>query len=174
MRKHIFVFAVIAIPASSAIAAGAEKPPENATLLEDARKHFRPLPAVPAAEGIPAARIELGRLLFFEPRVSADGNVSCAHCHRPDLYGTDGVAKSFGVFGRANPRNAPTVFNAALLFKQHWRGDRENLEDQAKLFELLRPEQAIGVRLTEGYQLDPEQSTSAVIVHHPQAKYFMV
>ncbi len=67
------------------------------------------------------------------------------------------------------------------LFQQHYRGSRysfgypacPNLEDQVKLFELLRPER-IGVKLSEGYQLHPEQSTSAIIVHHPQAKYFNV
>lgn len=60
------------------------------------------------------------------------------------------------------------------LFSQHYQGSRYSfgypacprLEDQVKLFELLRPER-IGVRLTEGYQLVPEQSTSAIIVHHP-------
>ncbi|MBI3274619.1 MAG: cytochrome-c peroxidase, partial [Methylocystis sp.] len=131
MRKHILFLscAVLAIPALSAVAEEPTTEPEIKTLLEDAQKHFRPLPAVPAAR---SERVELGRRLFFEPRVSADGKVSCAHCHQPALYGADGLAKSKGVFGRANARNAPTVFNAALQFKQHWRGDRESLEDQAQ------------------------------------------
>ncbi len=68
------------------------------------------------------------------------------------------------------------------LFHQKYRGSRysfgypacPNLEDQAKIFELLEPEKNIGVRLTEGFHLEPEQSTNAVIVHHPQAKYFVV
>ena len=67
------------------------------------------------------------------------------------------------------------------LFSQHYQGSRysfgypacPNLEDQVKLFELLKPER-IGVSLSEEYQLDPEQSTSAIIIHHPEAKYFMV
>ncbi|MBV8206142.1 MAG: cobalamin-dependent protein, partial [Acidobacteria bacterium] len=67
------------------------------------------------------------------------------------------------------------------LFHQKYRGSRysfgypacPNLEDQAKLFALLDPEQAVGVRLTSGFQLEPEQSTSAVVVHHPAAKYFV-
>jgi 5-methyltetrahydrofolate--homocysteine methyltransferase len=49
-----------------------------------------------------------------------------------------------------------------------------NLEDQAKIFKLLEPEKSIGVRLTEGYRLEPKQSTNAILVHHPQAKYFVV
>ena len=68
------------------------------------------------------------------------------------------------------------------LFHQKYRGSRysfgypacPNLEDQAKIFALLHPEDNIGVRLTESYHLEPEQSTDAIIVHHPQAKYFVV
>ena len=68
------------------------------------------------------------------------------------------------------------------LFHQKYRGSRysfgypacPNLEDQTKIFALLKPEEAIGVRLTEGYHLEPEQSTNALVVHHPQAKYFVV
>ena len=68
------------------------------------------------------------------------------------------------------------------LFHQKYRGSRysfgypacPNLEDQTKLFALLKPEENIGVRLTSGFLLDPEQSTSAIVVHHPAAKYFVV
>src|SRR6266542_3861361 len=67
------------------------------------------------------------------------------------------------------------------LFHQKYRGSRyrfgypacPNLEDQTKLFELLHPEENVGVRLTTGFLLDPEQSTSAIVVHHPAAKYFL-
>jgi 5-methyltetrahydrofolate--homocysteine methyltransferase len=68
------------------------------------------------------------------------------------------------------------------LFHQKYQGSRysfgypacPNLEDQTKLFALLKPEEAIGVRLTSAYLLEPEQSTSAIVVHHPNAKYFVV
>jgi cytochrome c peroxidase len=76
-------------------------------------------------------RVELGRALFFDPRPSLDGTVSCSRCHLPALYGTDGLSKAIGVKNRDNPRNAPTVLNAALGFVAHWRGDRKNVEDQA-------------------------------------------
>jgi 5-methyltetrahydrofolate--homocysteine methyltransferase len=67
------------------------------------------------------------------------------------------------------------------LFHQKYRGSRysfgypacPNLEDQTKIFALLKPEENIGVRLTSGFHMEPEQSTSAIIVHHPQAKYFV-
>jgi 5-methyltetrahydrofolate--homocysteine methyltransferase len=67
------------------------------------------------------------------------------------------------------------------LFHQKYRGSRysfgypacPNLEDQSKLFALLKPEETVGVRLTSGFLLEPEQSTSAIVVHHPAAKYFV-
>ncbi|HUJ94525.1 MAG TPA: methionine synthase [Terriglobales bacterium] len=67
------------------------------------------------------------------------------------------------------------------LFHQKYRGSRysfgypacPNLEDQTKLFALLHPEENVGVRLTSGFLLEPEQSTSAIVVHHPGAKYFV-
>jgi len=68
------------------------------------------------------------------------------------------------------------------LFHQKYRGSRysfgypacPHLEDQTKLFALLHPEENVGVRLTSGFLLEPEQSTSAIVVHHPAAKYFVV
>ncbi len=68
------------------------------------------------------------------------------------------------------------------LFHQKYRGSRysfgypacPHLEDQTKLFALLKPEENVGVRLTSGFLLEPEQSTSAIVVHHPAAKYFVV
>jgi len=75
-------------------------------------------------------------------------------------------------------KDAPEI---RKLFSQHYQGSRysfgypacPNLEDQAKLFQLLQPER-IGVTLTEEFQLEPEQSTSAIIVHNPEARYFFV
>jgi cytochrome c peroxidase len=103
-------------------------------LLRQAQGFFQPLPENMATPEfpIPPERVDLGRKLFFDPRISVDGTVSCARCHQPALYGTDGLAKPRGAHDKLNPRNAPTVLNAALQFKEHWRGDRANVEDQAK------------------------------------------
>jgi cytochrome c peroxidase len=103
-------------------------------LLKDAQRVFKPLPKDAAVPGFPTTpeRVELGRMLFFDPRVSIDGTVSCSRCHLAALFGTDGLPKSRGAFDQLNDRRAPTVFNAALQFKVHWRGDRENVEDQAR------------------------------------------
>src|SRR5215813_411774 len=105
-----------------------------AVLLTRAQMLFQPLPQEmdPAASPTHPARVALGRMLYFDPRWTVEGNVSCATCHQPALYGTDALAKSIGVQHRTHPRNAPTVLNAELNFIQHWWGDRKDLEDQAE------------------------------------------
>lgn len=100
-------------------------------LREWAKQSLEPLRVEKYTGRQPSELVELGRMLFFEPRVSVDGTVSCSRCHLPQLYGTDGLPRSIGAGGKANPRNSPTVLNSALQFSQHWRGDRESLEDQA-------------------------------------------
>ncbi|HQZ95878.1 MAG TPA: vitamin B12 dependent-methionine synthase activation domain-containing protein, partial [Pyrinomonadaceae bacterium] len=84
------------------------------------------------------------------------------------------IREELGIAGK----DAPEM---AKLFHQGYQGSRysfgypacPDLEDQVKIFELLQPER-IGVELTEEFQLDPEQSTSAIIIHHPDAKYFNI
>lgn len=106
---------------------------DNQTLLSQAQRLFQPLPKEMGTDEYPVMpeRVDLGRKLFFDPRFSLDGTVSCAKCHQPSLYGTDALSKSIGVKSLNNPRNAPTVLNAALQMASHWRGDRKNVEDQA-------------------------------------------
>ena len=127
--KCLFVASSIALSvASPAIAA------DDAALLKEALQIFRPLPKYANGPGTPLVedQVALGRLLFFDPRITADSDVSCATCHQPALYGTDGRPTSIGVKQRPHPRNAPTIFNAALFSIIHWRGDRSGLEDQAE------------------------------------------
>jgi cytochrome c peroxidase len=106
---------------------------EETALLQQAQALFKPLPQDMGTPEFPTTlgRVALGRALFFDPRWTAEENVSCATCHQPALYGTDALAKSIGVQHRTHPRHAPTVLNAALNFTQHWWGDRKNAEDQA-------------------------------------------
>lgn len=130
LRKTGCVFSMaIALTASVARAATSD----DEALLKQAQGIFKPLPQNMGTAEYPITpeRVTLGRLLFFDPRISLDGTVSCSKCHQPALYGTDALAKPIGVKDRENPRNAPTVLNAALQFAAHWRGDRVNVEDQA-------------------------------------------
>jgi len=106
---------------------------DDSKLLKEAQGAFRPLPKDAATEKFPVTpdRVSLGRKLFFDPRISADGTGSCVRCHQPSLYGADGVAKSIGLHDKVLPRNAPTVLNSGLQFKAHWDGVFENVEAQA-------------------------------------------
>jgi cytochrome c peroxidase len=112
---------------------GALAQDQDTLLLQQARTLFKKLPAdfADAQHPITPERIGLGKALFFDPRWSVDRNVSCATCHNPALYFTDGLSKSIGVKSKQHPRNAPTVLNMAGHISAHWRGDRKDVEDQA-------------------------------------------
>jgi cytochrome c peroxidase len=78
-----------------------------------------------------AAKIELGRKLFHDPRLSHDDTISCASCHDLRFGGVDRSGTAIGVEGQIGPINTPTVFNAALNVVQFWDGRAEDLEHQA-------------------------------------------
>jgi len=88
----------------------------------------------PANNPTTPAKVALGRKLFFDKRLSADGTLSCASCHAlsPDKAGSDGRAVSVGIDGQQGTRNAPTVLNAAFQRALFWDGRAGSLEEQAK------------------------------------------
>lgn len=77
------------------------------------------------------AKVELGKLLFFDPRLSKDGSVSCASCHVPAAGFSDPRQFSLGVGGKQGGRNAPPAMNAAYHHLQFWDGRAGSLEEQA-------------------------------------------
>ncbi len=89
-------------------------------------------PPVPEDNPLTPEKIELGKQLFFDPRLSVDGTVSCNSCHNVMASGTDNRPVSVGVGGQKGGRSAPTVWNAAFLTAQFWDGRAATLEDQAK------------------------------------------
>jgi len=103
-------------------------------LIKRASQILGPLPAsMPSVENpITPEKVKLGKMLFYESRISVDGTVSCAKCHPIALYAADGLKKSIGNHCKENPRNDPTVFNAASQISEHWIGNRTSVEDQAK------------------------------------------
>lgn len=108
-------------------------PSKNATLVE-----IPPplgIPAVPFPNDNPPSRdrIELGRQLFFEPKLSSDGSTSCASCHKPEHGFADDKAASSGIGGLKGKRHTPTLINSALQTYQFWDGRASSLEDQALL-----------------------------------------
>lgn len=107
----------------------------DAELRELALEVFEPLPStVPSVPGNPFTpeKIELGKSLFFDPRLSASGLFSCASCHNLATGGDDNLAVSIGHGWQKGPRNSPTVFNSVLNETQFWDGRAATLAEQAK------------------------------------------
>ncbi len=95
---------------------------------------FRALPDVaPAPLDNPQspAKIELGKMLYFDPRLSVDGTISCNSCHNVMADGADGRAVGVGVRGQRGGRGSPTVWNSAFHSVQFWDGRAPSLEAQA-------------------------------------------
>jgi cytochrome c peroxidase len=86
---------------------------------------------IPKNNPLNADKIELGRKLFFDQRLSVDGTIACATCHQPELGFTDGKPLAEGVFGRRGPRNSPTIFNVIFNPAQFWDGRTDTLDQQA-------------------------------------------
>jgi cytochrome c peroxidase len=97
-------------------------------------KRFAPLPAVVPSETNPfnEAKIELGRMLYYEPRLSRNHKISCNSCHMLDRYGVDNEPTSDGFRNQKGDRNSPTVYNAAGHVAQFWDGRAKDIEEQAK------------------------------------------
>ena len=102
-------------------------------LAEDIKPPLGLLPLNwPADNPYTAAKAELGKLLYFDRRLSADNSVSCASCHDPKYGYTDGAPVSTGMKGQKGGRSAPTVINRAYSLNQFWDGRAATLEEQAK------------------------------------------
>jgi len=103
-------------------------------LTLQARELFKPIPAkAPELAGNPATaeKIALGRMLYFDPRLSVTHSISCASCHNIGLGGADNSPTSAGFHGTRGARNAPTVFNSVFNFAQFWDGRAKDLDEQA-------------------------------------------
>jgi cytochrome c peroxidase len=103
-------------------------------LLDQARLMFQPIPATPPAldRGPTAAqKVALGKMLFFEPRLSQSHNIACSSCHNLGLGGGDALETSLGHRSQHGGRNAPTVLNAPFNTAQFWDGRAKDLQEQA-------------------------------------------
>jgi cytochrome c peroxidase len=103
-------------------------------LLRTAQALFAPLPEVMLDLDRPFSQelVELGKMLYYDPRLSLSGFVSCNSCHNLATYGVDNLPTSIGHRWAVGPRNAPTVLNAALHRAQFWDGRAADVEEQAQ------------------------------------------
>lgn len=115
-------------PSSSHSPAGDSTTAASSEWRAQANAIFKPI-AEP--EGLSPQMVELGRILYYDPRLSKSGTISCNSCHGLDRYGVDGEPTSPGHDGRRGARNSPTVYNAALHFTQFWDGRAKTVEEQA-------------------------------------------
>jgi cytochrome c peroxidase len=109
---------------------------ESADLNPRLFRRFKPVRATIALANAPeptGAQIDLGRMLFFDKRLSRDHDLSCNSCHALDHFGVDNEPTSIGAKGVRGRRNSPTVYNAAGHFTAFWDGRVTNVEEQAKM-----------------------------------------
>lgn len=102
--------------------------------FEDYRDRFEALPylpPIPAHNSLTKEKVELGNMLFFEPRISSSGVISCATCHNPALGWADRIPRAVGHDGQVGERNTPTVLNSGFFEAQFWDGREPDLEGQA-------------------------------------------
>ena len=103
-------------------------------LMQQAKDLFEPIPeAPPAVEGVAStpAMVELGSMLYFDPRLSESHNISCNTCHQIGLGGGDMLPTSIGHKSQRGGRNAPTVLNSVFNTAQFWDGRAKDLVEQA-------------------------------------------
>jgi len=108
---------------------------DSASAARDPRlAMFAPLPAVMESDSNPVtlAKVNLGRKLYYDMRLSKNHDISCNTCHLLDKYGVDSLPTSSGHREQVGGRNAPTVYNAAGHIAQFWDGRSPDIEDQAK------------------------------------------
>jgi cytochrome c peroxidase len=108
--------------------------PDRAALRERAGASFGELPDVAASASNPVTKekIVLGRMLYYDTRLSKNHDISCNSCHDLAAFGVDGEPTSAGHKGQRGTRNSPTVYNAALHIAEFWDGRAPDVEAQAK------------------------------------------
>src|SRR5687768_9658649 len=108
--------------------------PAQDALMQKAQRAFKPLPSSPPtlkANPVTPGKVDLGRMLFFDPRLSSSWLISCNTCHNLSLGGVDMLETSIGHGWQKGPRNSPTVLNAVFNIAQFWDGRARDLKEQA-------------------------------------------
>lgn len=151
IRWFLLLLAVVLIPVVYLLSASG-----NVQVNADALTLFAPLPADlnSPANAATGAKVTLGRILYYDPRLSANQKISCNTCHPLDAYGAESKPVSTGFKNQKGKRNAPTVYNAAGHFVQFWDGRAPTVEEQAKgpitnPIEMAMPSREAAIRVIE-------------------------
>ncbi len=139
MTEQPMALWLAAFGSASVLLAGAAvfaaEPMDPNELREEATSFFEAIPAVVPSvndNAITYEKIDLGKKLFFDPRLSRSGFLSCNSCHNLGMGGDDNLETSIGHGWQKGPRNAPTVLNAVFNTAQFWDGRADDLKAQAK------------------------------------------
>lgn len=127
----VFVGTVLVLAVLVGVAGAQDR---AAALQQTAQSLFAPLPELVDNPNNPVtdAKVELGKMLYYEPRLSLSGFISCNSCHNIATYGVDNLPTALGHDWSVGPRNSPTVLNAALHATQFWDGRAADVEEQAQ------------------------------------------
>jgi cytochrome c peroxidase len=125
MRKNLLA---LGLAAGMAAACGPAEEPAPAPVAEPAS--FLPDMNVPADNPITPEKVELGKQLFFDTRISDNGQFSCETCHLPEMGWGDGLALSTNAAGNVNTRHSPTLYNMGYYNQFYWDGRMPTLEEQ--------------------------------------------
>jgi len=135
-RTRVITFcSAVALASLGGLLAQTQTAGGDDVLLVQAQGLFRPIPSTPPEmkdNPTTAEKVELGRMLFFDPRLSKSGTISCNSCHNLGMGGDDNLPTSVGHGWQKGPRNSPTVFNAVFNLAQFWDGRAADLKAQAK------------------------------------------
>ncbi len=155
MKQIVLILAIFVFFFAACNDAGEQKDDTNAAdsldvaLLEKAQNVFAVLPEVfeNPDNAITDAKVKLGKILYFDTRLSLEGNQSCNTCHDLATFGVDNLPTSPGDNGGLGTRNSPTVFNAAIHKSQFWDGRAKDVEEQAGMpitnpVEMAMPDEA--------------------------------
>lgn len=137
MGKIMFKRVTLALGLAMAFSVQAAAPstPSSEQLRKTAGALFQPIPEAQVVikdRNLSTDQIELGKWLFFEPRLSKSNIISCNTCHSVGTGGADNIPTSIGHGWQAGPRNSPTVLNAVFNIAQFWDGRAADLKEQAK------------------------------------------
>lgn len=128
MKYYLLLMTFILLACSTKVPNDQDK-----SVLKEAQTHFKVLQPSPIDPDKSENLIELGEKLYFEKKLSLDGNISCNSCHKLKKFGVDNEDLSSGQNSKRLSRNTPTVYNSSLNFKQSWDGRAKDIKEQIKL-----------------------------------------
>jgi cytochrome c peroxidase len=131
MKMQAVIISLLAIGVATAVWAETTSKEEPAKAAAASTVKDEPIKPIEAYVAKDAGKVELGKKLYFDPRLSKSGEISCNSCHNLSMGGTDNLTSSIGDHWHQGPINAPTVLNSSMNVAQFWDGRAKDLKEQA-------------------------------------------